>query len=268
MPGYIQHQEDIEAGGGKQTQDHDPTDRVSETEVSEDHQHVKPASLSVGSQSPETKRVHLRILFVCVLVLLVAVGIVLAIVLPRVLDGDDATKPNDDGDASEDDPIGPISFNYTSLDITDNRDGNFFADLSNEALHDGLTDVLQGGKIIAWKHAPSISASSHRIVMDLTNARNMSKVAVYGITWEPWGLHAPVSLRLQLWNGTNANLYEKMVDIEVEQGSWMELFDTIDATEMRLVTQAWLDVICPTGEERVDSSLTNMRCGISEVDFS
>lgn len=258
---------------GRKATKKDPDQEGSDTENTSDD-HVRP----VGVLSYPTQN---RIIFalVCLLctVLLAGLGVTLAFVLPKVLvDKDSSTTTSSTSDSRDRAPESssssnasmsqPIGYDYVSDDTPDSRDGGFFADTRGTALQDGFTDVLQGGKVLAWPHSPDPDSSTHRVVFDLNQPQPIRRVNVTGIVLGRWGLNAPVSLRLQLEGVNGRALYEEIIYTTkfVDDGAWNVSFDSSN-DEGRNATQALLDVACPLSASTVNS--LNMKCGISEVVF-
>lgn len=272
---------DVEEGQ-KGRDDVSNTDPPSVTEATDtDPQHHTTPRKSLSSSRGASSRKKVMYVFAATLCTAVLVGIAtaLGLLLPKILnnnDEDDGSEDSSDGDSSK--PLGEnpsssvITFNYTSLDNADDRSGNFYSDSFANALNDDVTDVLQGGSVLAWKQLPEAEDSRHRIVIDLQEPQPISEVNITGIVLDRWGLKAPISLRLQIKERKGvAPFFDGLVNVSVPTGdslgaqSWVERFNIPNDKENITVSQAFLDVTCPQGPERVDS--LNMKCGISEVDL-
>lgn len=256
------------------------SDRVSETEATMDDP-SRPQPSTNRTQSRKTTQ--LLVVFVCITLFLGGIGALLGVLLPKYLNGGDDEVTSSSYSENDSPSAVPVddknttsimnitgSYNYTSLDPPDDRNGGFYADSRAEALYDGYTDVLEGGKILAWKQSLQQQDSVHRVAFDMEVPQAISEVAIYGIVLERWGLNAPVSIQLQLFDSEGSSFYDGILFTSVEgEGEWVETFMTsvIEKNKGRLVTKVFLDVTCPRTEERIETLNRNMRCGISEVDF-
>jgi hypothetical protein len=237
----------------------------------------KSVSSSLQKSSPDSRKTQLLVTGVCFVLLLGGIGALLGILLPKHLQDDESgsTSSSSQNLKSENSPKDYnnttliSSYNYTSLDPPDDRDGGFFADPLAEALHDGYRDVLEGGMVLAWKQSLQQQNSVHRVILDMESPQEVSEVEIYGVVLERWGLNAPISLRLQLMDSEGASIYDSLLFTSVEtENEWMGTFmPSVIGSEGRLVKRVLLDVTCPRSEERIDTLNKNMRCGISEVDF-
>ena len=265
-----------EEGRQKPASKKDPDQEGSDTEGTSDD-HLRP--VAAPSSYPTQNRIIFCLSMVLCTLLLAGLGVALGFVLPKVLidkDSTDTTTTTTTSSstsnatsvqASHPTITQPIRYDYVSEDTPDSRDGGFFADSRGQALQDGFTDVLQGGKVLAWPQSSNPDSSTHRVVFDLTQPQPVRQVNVSGIILGRWGLNAPVSVRLQLEDDKGRPFYDKIIYTTkfVEDGSWNVSFDSSDEAKNVNVTEAWLDVACPLSASTINS--LNMKCGISEVVF-
>lgn len=251
----------VEEGRHKEGSDTDHS--ITEGTDADPLHHHTPKSLS-----RRNKMIWILAVVLCTIVL-VGIGTALGLLLPDILDDDD-TKDVSNVDNSTD-STGPITFNYTSIDASDDRNGGFYSDPSGNALNDGEAEDLQGGTVLAWKLSTQSEDSTHRIVIDLKKPQDITRVNVSGIVLERWGLEAPKGLRLQIFGSEDAE--EPFFDHlnynaaepdenNLEAEFWVQTFHL---PKNSFTVRAELIVTCPSGEARANN--LNMKCGISEIEF-
>ncbi len=239
-------------------------DQNSDTEVTNDDHLSAEKTL----HHPSRSRVMFCFAVVLCTIVLAGIGVAVGLLLPKILgdDDDDIKESTTSRNTSTPDVnVTEIDYDYVIKDVSDSRDGGFYADTRVQALQDGFTDVLQGGRVLAWPQSPEPDDSTHRVIFDLKKPQPVKQVHVAGIVLERWGLNAPVSLRLQLADTEGSTLSDRVIYITKPnaEGAWNVTFESNSGEST--VTQALLDVNCPLTATTVNS--LNMKCGISEVDF-